>query len=169
MANRRPLVGLMQIQWSLGLSSATNAKMTKYLFMTIPFMVGMACVDNKGHITTSREQTTGWFGKYAIRFDGTPDLSNCYVQVSSKNVQNSNGCTVSTGPAQKLRLILLMSYCPRSTTPVPAAVTSARATNSNRLKFASTSAYTKWQSTSLATLIKAAPVLEMEKLPREEI
>ncbi|KAJ8754013.1 hypothetical protein K2173_001911 [Erythroxylum novogranatense] len=33
--------------------------------------VGMACVDNKGLITTSREETTGWFGKYAIRFDGT--------------------------------------------------------------------------------------------------
>lgn len=98
----------------------------------------MTCEDSNGQITTSREETTDWFGKYAMRFDGAPDLSNCYAQVSS-NGQGSNGCGAVAGPAQKLSLMFRMfdmeiynvdsllsqpaqpmSFCPRSKKPVPA-------------------------------------------------
>ncbi|CAK7329538.1 unnamed protein product [Dovyalis caffra] len=103
--------------------------------------VTMACADGNSQITTSREETTNWFGNYIMRFDGSPDLSNCYAQVSSSG-QGSNGCGVSAGPAQKLRLTFRMfdtefysvdtlltepaepmSFCPRSANPVPTPVT----------------------------------------------
>ncbi|CDY46203.1 BnaA07g03670D [Brassica napus] len=91
----------------------------------------------------SREETTNWLGGYVMRFDGTPDLSNCYAQVSDNGAQqqgSSSSCSVASGPAQKLKLlfsffgfetfaadVLLtqpvqpMSYCPK---PPPAPVMS---------------------------------------------
>ena len=78
-----------------------------------------------------------------MRFDGTPDLSNCYAQVSDNGAQqqgSSSSCSIASGPAQKLKLlfsffgfetfaadVLLtqpvqpMSYCPK---PPPAPVMS---------------------------------------------
>lgn len=104
----------------------------------------MTCADGSGQVTMSREETTDWLGNYAMRFDGSPDLSNCYAQVSSSG-QSSNGCGAVAGPAQKLRLMFRMfdmeiysvdslltepaepmSFCPRSTTPLPAPVTPVR-------------------------------------------
>lgn len=104
----------------------------------------MTCADSNGQITMSREETTNWFGNYAMRFDGSPDLSNCYAQVSSSG-QGSNDCGATAGPAQKLRLMFRMfdmeiyavdsllsqpaqpmSFCPGSTNPVPAPVTPMR-------------------------------------------
>ncbi|KAJ9132733.1 hypothetical protein P3X46_033570 [Hevea brasiliensis] len=104
----------------------------------------MACADSNGQITMSREETTNWFGNYAMRFDGAPDLSNCYAEISS-NGQSSNGCGAAAGPAQKLKLMFRMfdmeiysvdsllsqpaqpmSFCPRSTNPMPAPVNPVR-------------------------------------------
>ncbi|BFG42275.1 hypothetical protein CerSpe_285490 [Prunus speciosa] len=107
--------------------------------------VQVACSDSNGQITMSREETTNWFGNYAVKFDGTPDLSGCFAQVSSTG-QGSNGCGVSAGPAQSLRLMFRMfdmamyavdslltqpaqpmSFCPRSANPVaPTPPTPAR-------------------------------------------
>ncbi|KAL4616073.1 hypothetical protein ACB092_07G172500 [Castanea dentata] len=89
----------------------------------------------------SREETTNWFGSYAMKFDGSPDLSGCYAQVSGSG-QGSTGCGSAAGPAQNLRLMFRMfdmemytvdplltqpaqpmSFCPRSSNPVPAPVT----------------------------------------------
>ncbi|KAJ8898753.1 hypothetical protein K2173_005022 [Erythroxylum novogranatense] len=56
-----------------------DGQISLYDYPICGVLIGMACVDNKGQITTSREETTSWFGKYAIIFDGTTDLSNCYV------------------------------------------------------------------------------------------
>nr|ABK95343.1 unknown [Populus trichocarpa] len=103
--------------------------------------VTMTCADASGQITMSREETTNWFGNYVMTFDGSPDLSNCYAQVSSSG-QGSNACGAAAGPAQKLRLTFRMfdmefyavdslltepsasmSFCPRSVNPVPAPVT----------------------------------------------
>lgn len=104
----------------------------------------MTCADASGQITMSREETTNWFGNYVMTFDGSPDLSNCYAQVSSSG-QGSNACGAAAGPAQKLRLTFRMfdmefyavdslltepsasmSFCPRSVNPVPAPVTPVR-------------------------------------------
>lgn len=105
------------------------------------------CADRNGQITMSREETTNWFGNYAMKFDGTPDLSNCYAQVSSTG-QGSSDCTAAAGSAQQLRLMFRMfdmemyavdsllsepanpmSFCPRSTNPVPAPVTPVTPSN----------------------------------------
>ncbi|EEF34102.1 conserved hypothetical protein [Ricinus communis] len=106
--------------------------------------VMVACADSNGQITMSREETTNWLGNYAMKFDGSPDLSNCYAQVSSSD-QSSNGCNIAAGPAQKLRLMFSMfdmeiysvdsllsqpaqpmSFCPKSPNPVPAPVIPVR-------------------------------------------
>ena len=97
----------------------------------------MACADGNGQITMWREETTNWFGNYAMRFDGTPDLSGCYARVSG-SAQGSTGCGAVAGQARNPRLMFrmfnmemytvdpllseptqAMSFCPRSATPVP--------------------------------------------------
>ncbi|KAK3028467.1 hypothetical protein RJ639_040036 [Escallonia herrerae] len=99
--------------------------------------VAMACPGSNGQVTMLGEETTNWIGNYAIRFDGTPDLSSCYAQVSSSG-QGSMGCGAAAGPPQHLRLMFRMfdmgmytvdpllsqppqpmSFCPRSASPVP--------------------------------------------------
>lgn len=41
-----------------------------------------------------------------MRFDGTPDLSNCYAQVSDNGgQQDSTSCNIASGPAQRLKLV----------------------------------------------------------------
>lgn len=47
--------------------------------------VAMACPDNNGQMTTWGEETTNWLGNFAMRFDGTPDLSGCVAQVNIDN------------------------------------------------------------------------------------
>ncbi|XP_039015082.1 uncharacterized protein LOC120145270 [Hibiscus syriacus] len=100
--------------------------------------VAITCTDGDGQVTMSREETTNVFGTYVMRFDGTPDLSNCNAQVSGSG-EGSNDCGAAPGPAQKLRLMFRMfgmeifgvdsllsepaqpmSFCPRSSDPVPA-------------------------------------------------
>ncbi|XP_050233724.1 uncharacterized protein LOC126682173 [Mercurialis annua] len=103
--------------------------------------VKMECANSNGEITMSREETTDWLGNYGMRVDGSPDLSNCYAEVSSNGDGGggSNGCGVGAGPAQKLRLMFRMfdmeiysvdslltqpsqpmSFCPNSSNnPVP--------------------------------------------------
>ena len=102
--------------------------------------VTITCADGNGQVTMSREETTNMFGNYVMRFDGTPDLSNCHAQVSGSG-QESNDCGATAGPAQELRLMFRMfgveffgvdsllsepaqpmSFCPRSVNPVPAPV-----------------------------------------------
>lgn len=104
--------------------------------------VTMACPGDDGQFTMLREETTNWLGNYAMRFDGTPNLSGCYTQVSGSNGQGSNGCGAAAGPAKYLRLMFNMfdmemytvdtllaqpakpmSFCPGS--PPPATVTPA--------------------------------------------
>ncbi|XP_050363447.1 probable amidase At4g34880 [Argentina anserina] len=100
--------------------------------------VQVACSDSNGQVTMSREQTTNWFGNYAVRFDGTPDLRGCYAKVSSSG---EGSCGIPAGPAQSLKLVFSMfdmemyavdslltqpaqpmSYCPKSPNPVPSPV-----------------------------------------------
>ncbi|KAG8368140.1 hypothetical protein BUALT_Bualt15G0014100 [Buddleja alternifolia] len=88
-----------------------------------------------GQLTMSREETTNWVGSYAMRFDGTPDLSNCHTQVSGSG-QGTKNCGAAAGPAKYPRLMFNMfgmemytvdpllaqpaepmSFCPRSATP----------------------------------------------------
>ncbi|ESR36854.1 pollen ole e 1 allergen and extensin family protein [Citrus sinensis] len=99
--------------------------------------VRVTCADSNGQTTMSREETTNLFGNYVMRFDGTPNLSNCFAQVSSGSEQGSTGCGAAAGPAQNLRLMFSvfdmeiyfvdslltqpaqpMSFCPKSANPV---------------------------------------------------
>lgn len=99
-------------------------------------------------MTMSREETTNWLGSYVLKFDGAPDLSGCYAQVSGSG-QGSEGCGAAAGAAQNLRLMFRifdmemytvdsllsqpaqpMSFCPRSANPVPAPVAPAPPTRS---------------------------------------
>ncbi|KAK6159561.1 hypothetical protein DH2020_006875 [Rehmannia glutinosa] len=99
--------------------------------------VTMACPGSDGQLTMYREETTNWLGNYAMRFDGVPDLTRCYTQVSGSG-QGSNGCMAAAGPAQNLRLMFNMfdmemynvdpllaqpaepmPFCPRSANPNP--------------------------------------------------
>ncbi|XP_010467391.1 PREDICTED: CASP-like protein 4A2 [Camelina sativa] len=68
--------------------------------------VSVTCSDGNGQVYMSREETTNWLGGYVMRFDGTPDLSNCYAQVSDNGAQQDpNSCSIASGPAQKLKLM----------------------------------------------------------------
>ncbi|KAL2254852.1 uncharacterized protein LOC105169758 [Sesamum indicum] len=101
--------------------------------------VTMACPGSDGQFTTWGEETTNWVGNYAMRFEGTPNLSGCYTQVSGSG-QGSNGCGAVAGPPKYVRLMfdmfdtemytvdpLLaqpaepMSFCPKAATPNPVA------------------------------------------------
>ena len=106
-------------------------------FFSAGVKVTMACANSNGQITMRREETTNWFGSYAMRFDDIPDLTGCYAQVSGSG-EGSTGCSAASGPAQSVRLMFRMfdmemyavdsllsqpaqpmSFCPRSSTPVP--------------------------------------------------
>lgn len=97
----------------------------------------MACPNNDGRVTNWAEETTDWIGNYAMRFEGTPDLSSCSVQVSPGGGQSLKGCGATTGPPKPLKLMFRMfdmamysvdplisqpaepmSFCPRSISPV---------------------------------------------------
>ncbi|KAJ4759830.1 Pollen Ole e 1 allergen and extensin family protein [Rhynchospora pubera] len=80
------------------------------------------------------EDTTNWFGNYAVRFDGSVDLTGCTARV----VEAPGQCGSGFGPAQELTLIFRffgsamytaapllaqpgvpMSYCPKDENPSP--------------------------------------------------
>ncbi|KFK40066.1 hypothetical protein AALP_AA3G325800 [Arabis alpina] len=68
--------------------------------------ISVTCSDENGEVYMSREEITNWLGGYVMRFDGTPDLSNCYAQVADNGAQQgSSSCSIASGPPQKLRLI----------------------------------------------------------------
>lgn len=68
--------------------------------------VSVTCSDGNGQVYMSREETTNWLGGYVMRFDGTPDLSNCYAQVSDNGAQQDpSSCSIASGPPQKLKLM----------------------------------------------------------------
>ncbi|KAF8405384.1 hypothetical protein HHK36_010288 [Tetracentron sinense] len=71
--------------------------------------VVVACTDNNGQVSMWKGETTNWLGNYAMRFDGSPDLSGCYAQVSVSG-EESTGCAAVAGPAQGLRLLFKMFY-----------------------------------------------------------
>ncbi|KAH7833598.1 hypothetical protein Vadar_007989 [Vaccinium darrowii] len=100
--------------------------------------VEVACADSNGQLTMWKEETTNWFGNYAMKIEGTPDLSGCYAKVSGIG----QGCGAAAGPPKNLRLMFRMfdtemysvepllsepaqpmSFCSSSSTPVPAPVT----------------------------------------------
>uniref|UniRef100_A0A7N0U5V8 Uncharacterized protein n=1 Tax=Kalanchoe fedtschenkoi TaxID=63787 RepID=A0A7N0U5V8_KALFE len=67
--------------------------------------ITVTCVGADGQPTLTREGTTNALGNYIMRFDGTPDLSNCSAQLSSNNnQQGARACGLASGPSQKLKL-----------------------------------------------------------------
>jgi hypothetical protein len=84
--------------------------------------------------STSEQDTTNWFGNYAVRFDGSVDLTGCTARV----VNAPDQCGSGFGPAQELTLMFRlfglavytaepllaqpgvpMSFCPGDEKPYP--------------------------------------------------
>ncbi|KAL9690454.1 hypothetical protein QQ045_010852 [Rhodiola kirilowii] len=99
--------------------------------------VAVACPGSDQQGTIVGEETTNWLGTYSIKFDGTPDLSSCFVQVAGSNGDTHN-CTAAAGPARRLRALFKffdyafysvdsllsqppqpLSFCPKPTSPAP--------------------------------------------------
>ncbi|XP_077231321.1 pollen Ole e 1 allergen and extensin family protein [Tasmannia lanceolata] len=66
--------------------------------------VEMACTGSDGQVSVWTEQTTNWFGNYAVRFSGSPDLTRCSVQVMG----SGSGCGAVPGPARGIRHLFSM-------------------------------------------------------------
>lgn len=68
--------------------------------------VAVACAGSDGQMTVLKEETTNWFGNYAFRFEGSPDLRRCTAQVMMGSGQgSSSGCGAAAGPARGLNLL----------------------------------------------------------------
>ncbi|KAL2937180.1 Pollen allergen Phl p 11 [Bienertia sinuspersici] len=71
--------------------------------------VAMVCPGNDGKMTMVGEDTTNMLGSYGITFDGTPDLSNCFTQLSpNSNGEDSNKCGAAAGPPKSVKLMFNM-------------------------------------------------------------
>ncbi|CAO2815567.1 unnamed protein product [Amaranthus hypochondriacus] len=69
--------------------------------------VTMVCPGSDGQMTRVGEDTTNMLGNYGITFDGTPNLSNCFTQIS--NVQDPNNkCGAVLGPPKSVKLMFSM-------------------------------------------------------------
>ncbi|CAM8907137.1 unnamed protein product [Rhodiola kirilowii] len=67
--------------------------------------ITVTCVGADGQPSLIRQGTTNLLGNYMMRFDGTPDLSNCSAQLSGNNSQQgARACGLAAGPAQKVKL-----------------------------------------------------------------
>lgn len=104
------VVALAAIDGALGYALVTgtvfcdqckDGQLTLFDYPLYGIKVTMACPGSDGQSTVSREETTNWFGNYAMRFDGTPNLDGCYAQVSG----NGNGCGAAAGPARSVKLM----------------------------------------------------------------
>lgn len=104
--------------------------------------VTMVCPGSDGQ-TVVGEDTTNMMGSYTMTFDGTPDLSSCFTQISpNTDGQDSNKCAVAPGPPKSVRLTFSMfdmemysvdplisqpaqpmSYCSTSSSPPRTATT----------------------------------------------
>lgn len=81
----------------------------KDVFFLFLFFAGsnitVTCIGANGQPSLIREGTTNLVGNYMMRFDGTPDLSNCSVHLSSNHSQpGARACGLASGPAQKPKL-----------------------------------------------------------------
>ncbi|XP_057523855.1 protodermal factor 1-like [Amaranthus tricolor] len=71
--------------------------------------VSMVCSGSDGKMTTVGKDTTNMFGNYGITFDGTPDLSTCFAQISpNSNVDPSNKCGAIPGSPKSVKLMFSM-------------------------------------------------------------
>ncbi|XP_074332921.1 uncharacterized protein LOC141670813 [Apium graveolens] len=96
--------------------------------------VSVFCPGDNGQTFEYGETTTNFMGSYTMRFQGSPDLTNCVSQVSS----TGQGCGAASGSPQTIRLVFRvfdlimytvyplisqpaqpMPYCPGSSTPPP--------------------------------------------------
>lgn len=129
--------GLTIISGTVFCDQCKDGKVSLFDYPVYGIKVAMACPDGNGQMTTRGEEATNWLGGFNMRFDGTQDLSNCFVQVSGSS-QPSATCGAGGGPAKPLKLMLRMfdmemyaveplisqpaqpmSFCPSSSVPAP--------------------------------------------------
>ncbi|KAL1833810.1 hypothetical protein ACET3Z_003461 [Daucus carota] len=66
--------------------------------------VSVLCPGDNGQAIEYGETTTNFMGSYTMRFQGSPDLTNCVSQVSS----TGQGCGAASGSPQTIRLVFRM-------------------------------------------------------------
>jgi hypothetical protein len=100
------VTGYATVTGSVFCDQCKDGERSLFDFPVSGIKISVTCADENGQVYMSREETTNWLGGYVMRFDGTPDLSNCYAQVSDNGVQQDpSSCSIASGPAQKLKLM----------------------------------------------------------------
>lgn len=66
--------------------------------------VSVFCPGDNGQTIKYGETTTNFMGSYTMRFQGSPDLTNCVSQVST----TGQGCGAASGSSQAIRLVFRM-------------------------------------------------------------
>ncbi|CAH8262712.1 unnamed protein product [Arabidopsis lyrata] len=100
------VTGYATVTGSVFCDQCKDGERSLFDFPVSGIKVSVTCSDENGEVYMSREETTNWLGGYVMRFDGTPDLSNCYAQVSDNGApQDPSSCSIASGPAQKLKLM----------------------------------------------------------------
>ncbi|KNA07251.1 hypothetical protein SOVF_173610 [Spinacia oleracea] len=73
--------------------------------------VTMVC-PGSGEQTVVGQDTTNMLGSYALSFDGTPDLTTCFTQISPNSngpqSDSNNKCGFAPGPPKSVRLMFSM-------------------------------------------------------------
>lgn len=115
-----------------------DGQVTLFDYPLTGIKVSMVCPGQSGQPTVIGEVTTNWLGGYVMRFEGAPEMSGCRAQVSG----NGQGCGAVAGPSRSLNMVFQMfdteiytvdplisqpaqpmSFCPRSSSPLPKPVT----------------------------------------------
>ncbi|KAG9442587.1 hypothetical protein H6P81_018441 [Aristolochia fimbriata] len=95
------VMGDAMVTGSVICDQCRDGEMTLFDYPLSGAKVAVACPGGDGQMTVLTEATTNWFGNYAVRFSGSPDLKNCVAQVVPGS---SSGCGAAAGPAQSLDL-----------------------------------------------------------------
>ncbi|XP_024990759.1 uncharacterized protein LOC112525050 [Cynara cardunculus var. scolymus] len=132
--------GDAMVSGSVFCDQCKDGQVTLFDYPLTGLKVSMACPGQSGQPTVIGEVTTNWLGGYVMRFEGAPDMGGCRAQVSG----SGQGCGAVAGPSRGLNLVFQMfdteiytvdplisqpaqpmSFCPRSSSPLPKPVTPA--------------------------------------------
>ncbi|KAK1369409.1 Pollen-specific protein-like [Heracleum sosnowskyi] len=81
-----------------------DGRVTLFDFPLNGMKVSVFCPGDNGQTIEYGETTTNFMGSYTMRFQGSPDLTNCVSQVSS----TGQGCGEASGSPQTIKLVFRM-------------------------------------------------------------
>ncbi|XP_058098876.1 uncharacterized protein LOC131243502 [Magnolia sinica] len=79
-----------------------DGKLSLFDYPLIGAKVSLTCPGSDGKPTVLKEETSNWYGGYGFKFDDSPDLRKCSVQVVPGSGQV---CGAAAGPAQSVKLL----------------------------------------------------------------